>query len=123
MNSLVNHQGPPPQKMEGLGCYGLNNQIALYEKIIMSGFQHYKSIFPIKEIDVTFTIRNSEDPMFVAKDLSGATFDFGLSSHDLTALGFLGFIISLLLMFRPCIVVCSIRRIPHYKDLEREREA
>ena len=89
----------------------------------MSGFQHYKSIFPIKEIDVTFTIRNSKDPMFVAKDLSGATFDFGLSSHDLTALGFLGFIISLLLMFRPCIVVCSIRRIPHYKDLERQREA
>lgn len=61
--------------------------------------------------------------MLLAKELSNNEFDFGLSSHDMTALGFLGFIISLLLMFRPCIVVCSIRRIPHYKDLEKQRES
>lgn len=57
--------------------------------------------------------------MLVARQLSDNTFDFGLSSHDLAAAGFLGLIISILLIFRPCIVICSIRRIPKYQDLDK----
>ena len=104
---------------DGMGCFGLTNKVALYEKMTLTGSQHYSSIFPIEDIDVTFTVRHAGDPMFLAKSLSDNSFDFGLSAHDSAALGFLGVIISLLLMFRPCIVICSIRRIPHYKDLEK----
>jgi hypothetical protein len=64
-------------------------------------------------------VRNIDDPMLMARSLSNNTFDFGLSSHDLAAAGFLGVVISILLMFRPCIVICSIRRIPKYQDLEK----
>ena len=71
-------------------------------------------MFPIHELQISFTVRSASDPMLAAKMISGNTFDFGLSSHDLAALGILGCLISLLLMFRPCIVVCSIRRIPRY---------
>jgi len=56
--------------------------------------------------------------MFAAKTLSNNTFDFGMTSHDLAAIGFLGMIIFTLLIFRPCIVICSIRRTPKYQDLE-----
>ena len=55
--------------------------------------------------------------MFAAKRLSNNTFDFGISSHDLAAIGFLGMIIFTLLIFRPCIVICSIRRVPRYQEL------
>ena len=105
-----------------MGCFGLRNKVGLYEKLVLIGSQHYSSVFPLNSIDVSFTLRNSEDPMFIAKSLSNSSFDFGLSSHDLAALGFLGLIISLLLICRPCIVVCSIRRIPKYQDLEKMRE-
>ena len=81
--------------------------------------EHVSSLFPIEDIQVGFTIRNSMDPMLLAKNLSNNTFDFGLSSHDLGAMGFLGMIISCLLMCRPCVVMCSIRRIPKYQDLEK----
>ena len=91
--------------------------------MILIGSQHYSSVFPVESVDVSFTLRHSDDPMFIAKSLSNNTFDFGLSAHDLAALGFLGLIISLLLICRPCIVVCSIRRIPKYQDLEKMRDS
>ena len=90
--------------------------------MVLVGSQHYSSIFPIEYVDVSFTLRHGDDPMFIAKSLTDNQFDFGLSAHDLAALGFLGLIISLLLICRPCIVVCSIRRIPKYQDLEQMRE-
>lgn len=76
--------------------------------------EHISDLFPVDRLNVSFEVRSSNDPMLLAKQLSDETFDFGLSSHDLQAIGFLGLIISILLMFRPCIVMCSIRRIPRY---------
>lgn len=108
--------------MPGVGCFGLLNEVALYEKMMLIGSQHYSTIFPISDVDVSFTVRNGKDPMLAAKELSGNSFDFGLSSHDMAAAGFLGLMISLLLLCRPCIVICSIRRIPRYQDiLEKEK--
>jgi len=78
-------------------------------------------LFPIDELQVDFTVRSARDPMFAAKRLSNNTFDFGMTAHDLAAAGFLGMIISTLLIFRPCIVICSIRRIPRYQELMRVR--
>ena len=90
--------------------------------MVLAGSQHYSSIFPVEYVDVSFTVRHGDDPMFVAKSLTDNKFDFGMAEHDLAALGFLGLIISLLLICRPCIVICSIRRIPKYQDLEKMRE-
>ena len=71
-------------------------------------------------VDVSFVVRSKEDPMLEAKKLSSNSFDFGFSTHDLRAIGFIGLFISLLMVFRPCIVICSIRRIPRYEELERQ---
>ena len=67
---------------------------------------------------MTFVVRSSSDPMLVAKNLSFNSFNFGMSAHDLRALSLIGLIASCLLICRPCMVVCSIRRIPKYQDLE-----
>lgn len=93
--------------------------MALYEKIMKRDAEHMSELFPVNRLDVTFEVRSSQDPMLLAKKLSNNSFDFGLSAHDLQAIGFLGLIISVLLMFRPCIVICSIRRIPRYQDLDK----
>ena len=66
---------------------------------------------------MTFELRDSQDPVFLAKSLSGNTFDFGLSASDFLVIGILGIISSLIAMFRPCVVMCSVcRRHDYSKD-------
>lgn len=60
------------------------------------------------------TVRNGLDPLLLAKQLSKGTFDFGLSSHDMKVVGFLGLVVSILWLIRPCIVVCSVRGVCNY---------
>lgn len=102
-------------EFNGSGCYGEENQIALYEKITESHRTpefpgHFGNLFPIESIDVTFTVRDSTDPMFKAKALSHNSFDFGLSAVDFGIMGVLGLISSILLMFRPCVVMFNVCR-------------
>ena len=98
-----------------MGCYGLTNKAILYEKMTTSHQSgvvpgHYSSLFPIETIEVSFALRDANDPMLLAKTLSNNSFDFGLSAQDFGVIGFLGLISSLLMMFRPCVVLCSVCR-------------
>ena len=57
--------------------------------------------------------------MFLAKSLSDNTFDFGLSARDFFVIGILGMASSLIAMFRPCVVMCSVcRRHDYSKDFK-----
>lgn len=69
---------------------------------------------------MSFVVRNGKDPMILAKQLSGETFDFGLASDDLFVLGILGVVISMLMMVRPCVVLCAIRRIPNFSEYVKQ---
>ena len=115
-------QGIEDHSLDNLGCFGRYDSAALYQNVRLPDSAHLPDAFPIDDVLVSFTVRSEWDPMLLAKNLSDNTFDFGMSSHDLAAVGFLGLIISLLLVIRPCIVVCSIRRIPKYQDLERMQD-
>jgi len=106
----------------GIGCFDLDNKVALYEKILLKDTEHLSWLFPIENVDITLEVRSKEDPMLLAKKLSKESFDFGFSAHDLRAIGCIGFFISMLAMCRPCIVICSVRRIPNYQELVKQDE-
>lgn len=109
---------------EGMGCYGVGNKAALYQKITESHQTaefpgHYGSLFPIEQVQVSFSLRNGRDPVFLAKRLSDNSFDFGLSARDFFVIGILGMVSSLIAMFRPCVVMCSVcRRHDYSKDFK-----
>ena len=83
--SHIDHDDLGASIFDGIGCYGLNNKAILYEKMTTShdaGVNpgHYSSLFPIETIEVSFALRDANDPMLLAKTLSHNSFDFGLSA-------------------------------------------